>query len=483
MPVPVKRNRAIVYTRVSLDPRSLGRSVTEQEAECRAWADREGWTVGKVITETGSASRYARKERTGWQQVADELATGDYDVLLTWEASRATRDLTAYAELRDLCAKHHVLWGYSGTVHDLSQRDARFRTGLDALLAEDESARTSERIQRGVRSRAAKGLPHGKLPYGYRREYDPQSGALLRQVPDEETAPIVREIVQRVVDGQPLRRITTDLTRRGIPIPRPARSDRARWNGPNGWIPMTAKRIATSPTYAAMRVHRGEVIGEAAWPALVTRAQWEKACAILTDPTRTTNQPGAPARWLLSGIARCGREGCGGPMRVMTNRGNDTYTCAACFRVGRKVAPVDEHVTDAVLTILTAYGATPAATETSATPELEEVRAELQGLRDRLDGFTDAAAEGEVSPAGLARIEARLQPKITAAERKVRRLATPKALDGLDLSDPIALWKGADIETKRRIVRATVDVVIQPAGRGHRTFNPDLVEVTPVWER
>jgi site-specific DNA recombinase len=39
---------------------------------------------------------------------------------------------------------------------------------LGAALAVRESALTSKRIRRDVAARAAQGLPHGKIPYGYR---------------------------------------------------------------------------------------------------------------------------------------------------------------------------------------------------------------------------------------------------------------------------------------------------------------------------
>ena len=66
------------------------------------------------------------------------VAAGGLDVLVTWEASRAQRDLDAYLELRRLCAASGVRWAYSGTVYDLAHGSDRFRTGLDALVAEDE---------------------------------------------------------------------------------------------------------------------------------------------------------------------------------------------------------------------------------------------------------------------------------------------------------------------------------------------------------
>ncbi|WP_165368517.1 recombinase family protein [Serinicoccus sediminis] len=474
--------RALIYARVSLDLHE-GRSTAEQEAECRAWADREGWDVTRVITETGSASRYASgtRARTRWADLTAAITSGQHDILLTWEASRATRQLAEYAELADLCATHHVLWGYSGTVHDLATRDARFRTGLDALLAQDESARTSERVRRSSRARAAAGRPHGKLPYGYRREYDPTSGALLRQVPDEDTAPIVREIYARILDGDGCATIAKDLTRRDITPPRPPTS--RTWPAQQ-WLPVTVKRIGTSPTYAARRVHQGTIVGDADWPPLVTVDTWERAVAVLTDPARNTRTGDSTATHLLTGIATCGV--CGAPVRRIKNRGIHSYACprTGCMAVVRSIAPTEAWVTDVLLELLTVHGAQLAAgTTTDDRPDVTAARDELQGLRTRLDGFVSAAADGQVSPATLATIEARLTPQIRAAESRVRQLLTPRALDGIDLTDPAAAWDGLDLAERRHLLRSVVDVVIhrRTTRKQPRVFERETVVVTPRW--
>jgi site-specific DNA recombinase len=471
--------RALVYCRVSLDQRGDARSVNEQETESRAWADREGWTVARVISETGSASRFAKstKARSHWDTVVAEIQSGAYDILLTWEASRATRDLAVYADLRDLCAAAGVLWGYSGTVYDLQARGDRFRTGLDALLSEDESHRTSDRIKRSVRARAQAGAPHGKLPYGYRREYDTTTGALLRQVPNEETAPIVREIYRRVAGGEGLHTIAVDLTRRGIAPPRPARSPRAK-DG-QAWLASTVKRIALNPTNVGQRTHQGVIVGDATWPALVDRATFDKAHGILTQPGRLTRGGDSTARWLLSGIATCGIPGCGGPMRIYTNRGTKTYTCHWCFKVTRRAEPVDQHVSDLVVELLAHINTGP--DDRAPSPELDDARAELDALRTRLESFTDAASEGQVTPAALGRIEAKLRPQIHLAQLRVAQLSAPAALSRFDLTDPQAFWGAASMADKREVLRAAVRVVIHPAGRGKRIFDPSLVEVSPAW--
>jgi DNA invertase Pin-like site-specific DNA recombinase len=472
--------RALVQTRVSLDKRGDARSTDEQEAECRAWADRQGWTIAKVITETGSASRYGRSTgaRSRWGELTDELRSGQYDILLSWEASRATRELSVYTALRDLCAETGVLWGYSGTVFDLTQRSDRFRTGLDALLSEDESDRISERIRRSTRARAAIGAPHGKIPYGHRREYDTDTGALLRQVPDETTAPIVREIFHRIADGEGLHSIAKDLTGRRIAPPRPARSPRAA-DG-QAWLPSTVKRIATNPTHAGKRTHKGEVVGDAAWPALVEEGLFDSVQGILSDPGRLSRRGDSRVRHLLSGIARCGA--CEqGPMRVLNNRGRKAYSCLWCQRVTRVVEPVDRHVEARVVAALAILGAQADPTDAHGSAELDEARAELEALRARLEGFTDEAADGGLSPKALAKIEARLTPQIRALETKVRALSVPARLRNVNMDDPQAWWDGATLEERRALLREAFTVTILPAGRGRRTFNPDLVVVDRAW--
>src|SRR5688572_24728809 len=105
---------ALIYTRVSKDRKQQGRSVAEQEAECRKVCEREGWHVVDVLSDNArSASRYATRGRPAWDEVKHRLANGDVDVLVTWEASRNARDLAAFVELRDLMRAQGTKLSYS----------------------------------------------------------------------------------------------------------------------------------------------------------------------------------------------------------------------------------------------------------------------------------------------------------------------------------------------------------------------------------
>lgn len=487
--------RVWIYARVSQDPRSSGRSVEEQVQEAESWAAREGWFVERVVRETGSASRYAGRDRERWAEVQQAITTRRMDALLTWEFSRATRDLTAYAKLRDACAVAGVLLGYCGTLYDLTNRESRFRTGLDALVAEDEAARTSERVRRAVRANAARGRPHGKALYGYCRVYDSESKALLRVEPHPEQAPVVTEAARRVLTGESLYAVATDLTAREVPPRRPARRRVGL-----GWTPAAVAQMLKSPAYAGLRVHRGEVIGEAAWPALIDRADWERLQAVLTDPTRRT-RPAVETVHLLSGLARCGI--CGGPLLVgKQNAGRpsrstgarSTYRSYVCrtpgsagkpgFHVARRESLLDQAVTEAVLVRLERQDVIEMLSQAPTTEGVERaaVLAELDQLRGYLDRVRARAAE-DLDVAALVDQEARLRPRIAAAERRLRQVTSVEPLV-LDLAASGKIrdsWAQLSVADRRRVVRSVCVPRIHPVRgqRGQRGLDLDSIEI--VW--
>jgi site-specific DNA recombinase len=117
--------RAAIYTRVSSDPNDRGRSVEEQEVECRRWIEREGWDLIEPVycDNDRSASRYARRARPDWQRLTEDLARGRIDVLVVWEISRTTRDRVVWAALVESCLDRDVKLCIDGRLHDLADPD------------------------------------------------------------------------------------------------------------------------------------------------------------------------------------------------------------------------------------------------------------------------------------------------------------------------------------------------------------------------
>ncbi|WP_288337821.1 recombinase family protein [uncultured Gordonia sp.] len=451
--------RAVIYTRVSNDKSGHSRSTADQERECRAVCEQYGWTIGPVLTDADiGASRWSSKDRPAYRQLADTLQPGD--VLVTWEASRAQRDLNAYVQLRDLCSQRGVQWCYSGRLYDLTSGDDRFTTGLDALLAEKEAEQIRERILRGNRSAALAGRPGGRTPYGYRPLRDLGSGRVITLEPDPERAPIVQEAARRVLAGEALNAVARDFTERDLPPPGKA------WSG------NTVKSILSSSSHAGLRTHQGHIVGDANWPAILSVADHHALVALFRTPGRRhTDRTGI--HHLLSGIARCGQ--CGGPMKHFRRQGggSGTYKCAEKSCIARLSEYVDDLVTETILADLETK--TPA-DYAGDDPEAAAALREAGELRARLDAFTDQAADGSLSPAALARIEARLLPQIQAAESRAARRpsALPAELIG---SDARATWDRLELADRRRIIRGLVTVTINRSTVGTRRFNPADIDI------
>src|SRR5699024_11348600 len=60
------------------------------------------------------------------------------------------------------------------------------------------------------------------------------------------------------------------------------------------------------PVYAGIRVYKGERLGPGEWEPLVSMETFDQAQAILNAPGRFHTRGTAP-KYLLSGIAKCGR--------------------------------------------------------------------------------------------------------------------------------------------------------------------------------
>jgi hypothetical protein len=234
-----------------------------------------------------------------------------------------------------------------------------------------------------------------------------------------------------------------------------------------------ARRIITAPSVAGLRIHHGEVIGDAAWPAIISEADHLTLVSTLGDPCRRSQRDSA-IEHLLSGIAVCGV--CGGRVRVQKNRGFLAYLCVDGFHVSRREDDVDEFVTEVTLQRMERPDL---ADLMASEPDAETAAAQAKAaeLRARLDAFYLEAAAGGLSPAALSAIEARLLPEIEAAEKK----ALPKFVSPLVTevagSEARERWEQLPITAKREVISTLMTIRIMPTTPGRRTFDPDSVAI------
>ncbi|WP_405018145.1 recombinase family protein [Kitasatospora sp. NBC_00070] len=389
--------------------RRKGESVREQLGANEKEAARLGVTIAEeFIDDDRSASRHgANAEREDFERMIEWIESGKIHIAFAWASTRLQRDLAVYVRLRDACAKHGVLWCYGGKVYDLSNKDDRFRTAIDAVIGEREVDELRDNVMRSLEANAAAGKPHGKNVYGYRRIYDPFTGAFVRveKIPAE--AAIVREISDRVAAGEAYTRIARDLNMRGVLPPAPEWTwqqvnrlaewrpglpkdgelhpatiqrikdhrhlqeeaqrrladgekplDISRDFNERGerrimcrWVAPTIVEFARQTRYLGTRTRNGDVTAEKAWPRIVKASTHARCLLIIRarkDSRKWNTRPGAAKNW-LSGAMKC--DVC----EILT--GSDKrdsgprYCCvqpgtddAKGYHVSAETGPVDEFV-------------------------------------------------------------------------------------------------------------------------------------------
>lgn len=453
--------RAIIYTRVSSDSSGRGRSVEEQERECRAVCDSRGWNVARVFCDNDiGASRHSGKSRPAWEELRETLTAGD--ILVTWEASRAQRDLAAYVELRDVCAERGVQWHYGGSTYDLSTGEGRFRTGLDALLAENEAEKIRERVLRAHRANVAAGRPHGPILYGYKAKRCPDTGRLLERVTHPERAAVLQEAARRVLAGESAWTVARDFNARGLEAP--GRSGK--------WVPRVLASMLKNPSYAGLRVHKGQIVGPGQWEPLLSEEDSRTLKAILTDPSRLAHR-GVDPTHLLTGIATCGVEGCGRKLERRKNGGYPAYVCPP--HLSRNMERVDTYVEAAIIARL--EDPTLVGKIGSANSETARLYAEAQAIQARLDEWISDGIAGKVSPSAVGQAERQLLPQIAELEQRARQSVLSPLVGEMAGPQAAERWGSATITRRRDLVRALVEIRILPTGKGRRAFDPDCVQL------
>jgi site-specific DNA recombinase len=497
---------AAIYDRVSFDKRGDRRSVGEQKDANIAACEEQGWRWSEesIYTDNDrSASRFATKPRPDWQRVLTDLADCRYEVIVLWEPARGSRELIGWITFLDMCRDLGILIHI--TVND-DTYDPRKRRDYKTLAEEgldsaDESEKVATRSNRSMEALAMKGQPHGRLLYGYRREYEVDDRGrkhLVGQFPDEiprtavtrdgeeitySHAGVVREIVERMAKGDTARRIASSLNERRIPTP---------GEGARGWAARIITRLAANPAYAGRRIWQGRDVGPAAWDALVSLEAHHTVVYRLEDSSRKYDRD-TSLKHLGSGLFVCGV--CGSPVRPIHRYWGMAYSCTPKVdveekkitgrHVVRSIEDVDKFVQRAVwLRILRPDLAEVLAEDREADERVAHLADQIAERKLRLDEASDAFARGELTISRLSRIESTLEPEIEKLRKQMVQHRVGPVLHGLmlpTLEQVEAEWWSRPLVQRREVIRVLIErVEILKVGKGRRNYAPEE-SVRIVW--
>ncbi|HSP39651.1 MAG TPA: recombinase family protein, partial [Frankiaceae bacterium] len=375
--------RVAVYCRISRDDAGDGAGVTRQDEDCRKLAAGRGWTVVRTFVDN-DYSAFSGRRRPGYQQMLEVMRAGAVDVVLAWAPERlhrSPRELEDFIELIESTGT--AIETVKAGAWDVSTSHGRLVARMLGAVSRSESERTGERVSRAHRQAQEQGRWRGPIPYGMRASNRPGLPE-----PDPDTAPMVREIIARVLRGDALTRIARDLNEAGK---RPRRG--------TAWTHTGIDRLIGSPAIGGFILLDGE-LQPAAFEGLVTREEWRAARSALQRRPRGERRRPRETLTLLGGLLVCDEHGfpCYGGSR---SDGPVYAAGAATCYVGISRPPVDALIRDLVVSRLQRRDAAQLLEIHRDTAPLEQ---EASDLRRRREEMTELIADG-LLPATTARLK------------------------------------------------------------------------------
>src|SRR5580765_2861275 len=152
--------KVAIYARYSSD-NQRDASITDQMRVCRAFAERQGWTIAQEYSDHAVSG--ATLLRSGFHALLRDALNRRFDVVLAESLDRFSRDQEDTAGL----FKRLTFAGVN--IVTLSERDIThlhigFKGTMNALFLKD----LAEKTRRGLRGRVELGKSGGGLCYGYR---------------------------------------------------------------------------------------------------------------------------------------------------------------------------------------------------------------------------------------------------------------------------------------------------------------------------
>jgi len=441
-----KHQTAVIYARQSLDRTGEALAVARQIEECHRLATARGWTItAEYVDNDRSATTGAA--RPGFE----ELLAAEPERVVVWHVDRLVRLTRDLERVIDLGANVHAV--KAGHI-DLSSPAGRAVARTVTAWATYEGEQKALRQRAANDQRAAAGLPYVcQRAFGFEPD-----GMTVRDAEARE----LRLAAAGVLRGQSLNSLVQDLNDRDV-----------RTATGRKWKTTTLKAALLSPRNAGLRRHRGEVIGKAAWPAILDEETAAGVRAILTDPAR--RRPGPNRRYLLSGVMRC--EVCDKPISgafIKESNKGPTYRCLG--HVQRKAPPVDDFIRTLTIARLSQPDAIDMFAKDDDGPErAAQLTGERDSLRDRLDGLAEAFAAGDIDRGQLTKGSARLRDRLTAVEDELAGLVKNPALaEVVDAEDVTEAFDALPLEVQRHLIDELMTITLRRSGPGNNwVFNPD----------
>jgi DNA invertase Pin-like site-specific DNA recombinase len=484
--VLVMTTRAAIYARISSDRDETRVGVEDQECQCRRLCADRGWEVIEPpYVDNDISAADPRKKRPEYDRLLADVKAGKVGAVVVAAEDRLHRrphELEGFVSACDAAGLTKL--ASVGGDTNLNDPDALMLLRIKGAMAAREVDVTRRRILNRKRDIAERGGTSGggTRPFGYE-----PGGMVVR----EEEAAEIRKAVQHLLGGGSIYAIRHDWMDRDVES-----VTQLKKHGETYWSTQAVRKILTSPRIAGLRQHRGEVIGQAQWPAIVTEDDWRSVCTLLDNPSR--RQPPPSREYPLRGVLTCAE--CGDKLAAMPRgSGPNATRYYGCRKDGGGCGTVfitSQLVEDYVVGKLVPMAEAPS-TLASLQAEDEAAAQELRTLVDQksadeaaLQQLEDKALEDELRPPVERRFDPRtydrrrrtIRQQIAAAETRIADLRGSSALGRLGPSLAES-WPTLSADEQRSVFLALVHEIKvgKRERKGGNKFDPSRIKFNWRW--
>ena len=239
-----------------------------------------------------------------------------------------------------------------------------------------------------------------------------------------------------------------------------------------------------SARISGRREHKGEIVADAEWPAIISPETGDRLRATLSDPRRRKNE--RVRSYLLAGLLTCGH--CGEPL-VARPRGDGKrrYVCArrpgsaACGKMAVLSEELEALVAEMVFQRLEGPALARALAARDGSREDNHQRA-IDEANGQLEELAALYADQRISVSEWMAARGPIEDRLGRAKAALARTAGIGAVEhyisgGASLREA---WPDLSLSRKRAVLFAVLDsITINPAIRGLNRFDPR--RVAPKW--
>ncbi|WP_254704627.1 recombinase family protein [Rhodococcus pyridinivorans] len=295
-------------------------SIERQRETIQRWADAQGHRIvgwAEDVDVSGAVDPFDTPQLGPWL-TPDRAA--EWDTLAAWKLDRLGRNAIQLNRLFGWCNEHGKTLVSCSESIDLSSWAGRMLAGVIAGLAEGELEAIRERSRSSrAKLRESARWAGGKPPFGYR--VVPREGGGWALEPDPVAVPLVRRIVDDVLNGKPLNRVATELNTEGYRTPRdyyvtvkagaPSVQLEDREERTSRWQASTLRNLLQNPALRGHVHHKGQTVRDdegvplvLAEP-LVDSEEWDALQAVLEGNRKAREHHKRPDAAPLAGVISC----------------------------------------------------------------------------------------------------------------------------------------------------------------------------------